>query len=376
MPQQQRQQSLLRTVAVWWESDSNRLRVIRVNAYGLLAASVAGSIYGAIRGVLPIWAITIYVAFVVQLTFMTFMYAIRHSGAEEIHRSVYELRRRNLPAWRFEREMLAEFAGFAFCTSHGIDPGPADLARRSSHRLRQAHIPWPQVDAVAEACRYVREQLVVKMGLTPDSVYTSTSDNNVDQVLLIDLIAYSAETLINLTRGICLEIDDVQREIQGNEASFEGKIRVRVLIRDHRETLEWLLPLATDILNDSSYSHELRTRFRNVQRSALREFQESLIETTSLQQVDFQVRGYFTEPLIKGVMVDRSRGLLGFYTISDLMYPQGWDYSGHAVALCPCAIDGDYVSALSTSLFNRWFDKLWESEQLSRAIGILSIPWR
>jgi hypothetical protein len=365
MPRQQRQRNLLRAAAAWWDSDANRLLVIRTIAYGLFAASVAGTIYAAVKGVLPIWAVTVYVAFAVQLTFMTFMYAIRHSGAEEIRRSIYDLRRRNLPEWQFERELLAEFARYAFCTAHGVDPSPPRPPGPPGRRARQARTPWPQIDTSTVACSLVREHLTSKLDRQPDASRPGNRPTDDELTLSIDFIAYSAETLINLSRAICDEIAEVQDE----RARFEGSIRARVLIRDNRDEVDWLVPLATDQLSDTSYGRDLRTRFRNVQRSALREFQESLKDLTSPRQVDFRLRGYHVEPLLKGVMVDRTQGLFGLYTVSDLKDPEGWDYSGHAVTLCPCDVNGDYVSALAAGMFNRWFDQLWENEQLTRSIA-------
>jgi len=198
---------------------------------------------------------------------------------------------------------------------------------------------------------------------------TGQSPGDDDLVLSIDFVAYSAETLINLSRDISAEIDDVvQESVQGAHAPYEGLIRIRILIRDTTEGYEWLVPLATEHEKDREYATDLRTRFRNVQRSALKEFQESLKDIISPKQVDFHIRGYRLEPLVKGVMVDRSKGIFGLYTVDDLRDPEGWDYSGHAVTMCPCDKNGDFVQATCADFFRRWFELLWDNNQFTKSL--------
>jgi hypothetical protein len=338
-------------------------------AYGLFAASVAGTIYSAIKGVLPVWAITIYVSFAVQLTFMTFMYAIRHSGAEEIRRSIYDLRRQRVDQWQFEREMLAEFSRYAFCTAHNVDPKPISQSGARRSRLRPNKAPWPTENPTAEICKYVRDALKSKIEHVQAAKQRRESPDDQDLILGIDFIAYSSETLINLSRDISAEIDEVvQDSLHQFHSRFEGIIKVRILIRDTTQGYEWLVPLATEEQKDKEYAADLRTRFKNVQRSALKEFQESLKDVVSPKQVDFHVRGYRLEPLIKGVLVDGSKGIFGLYTVDDLKDPQGWDYSGHAVTMCPCDRDGEFVSATAAHFLKRWFDLLWENNQFTKSL--------
>ena len=89
----------------WWDEESSRLQIIRIIAYLLFAASISGTIYAAIKGALPAWGVTLYVFFAVELVFLTFMYAIRHSGDVEIKRAIFDLRLKREMQWEFERSM-------------------------------------------------------------------------------------------------------------------------------------------------------------------------------------------------------------------------------------------------------------------------------
>lgn len=359
-----RQGTFFRGAALWWESDRNRVRLIRSLAYFLFAASISGTIYSGIQNVLPTWAITLYVAFAVQFVFMTFMYAIKHSGVEEIRRAVYDLRHENIEQWDFERRMLAEFARYAFCTVHDVDPAPTPPSTtRSSRRARK--LPWPSIQSSDVICSYTREALDTKLAAIREA---SASHSTVDEshlVLTIDFIAYSAETLINLSRDICAELEDALSE---SDTRFTGTVKVRILIRDTDDINGWLVPLANDPEKDREYDSSLRTRFQNVQKSALREFQENLRDIIAPKQVEFRVRGYHTEPLLKGILIDGTKGLFGLYTISELRDPDGWDYSGHSVVMCPCNTQGNYVESTSANLLSQHFGWLWENRGLTRPL--------
>jgi len=334
-------------------------------AYILFAGSVAATIYSGIKGVLPLWAFTLYGAFAIQLVFMTFMYAIKHSGAEEIRRSLYSLRRERVTEWKFTSEMLAEFARFAFCTSSGLDPAPLPPPGLTPRKLRQRKAPWPTVDISAQICKDVRSSLESKIEEIRKARDENRRPDEKSLLLELDFIAYSAETLIVLSREITAEIDDI---LQASDVRFDGHVSVRVLIRDTTESSEWLVPLAVEEDKDIEYAADLRTRFRNVQRSALREFHEALKDILAPKQVDFRVRGYRVEPLVKGVLVDGSKGLFGLYTVSPLKDPDGWDYSGHAVTMCPCDVNGDFVQSTARKFLKDWFDMLWSSSGLTRSL--------
>jgi len=349
--------------ATWWETDRNRLAIIRFVAYALFAASVAGTVYSAIKSVLPTWAVTLYAAFAVQLVFMTFMYAIKHSGEEDIRHALYLLRAERVAEWKLERDMLAELARFAFCTSSSIDPGNS-LSSASPRRLGARKPIWPPVDTRKEVCRLTRQALETKIANIEDARVNDRPPAESDLLLQIDFIAYSAETLISLSRDVTAEMDDL---LQGS-TRYEGSIRVRILVRDTSESSEWLVPIALDQHRDVQYASDLRTRFRNVRQSALREFEESLKVLFSPKQVHFHVRGYRTEPLIKGILIDGVEGIFGLYTIDELKNPDGWDYSGHAVTMSPCNIAGDFVQSTAAYFYKVSFNQLWESMNLTTVV--------
>lgn len=358
-----RDRSLLRATAAWWETDRHRLRLIRTVAYLLFIASIAGTVYSGIRGVLPVWAITLYAAFAIQFIFMTFMYAIKHSGEEEIRHSIYALRRERVPEWQFQTEMVAEFARIVFCTEHRIDPAPPTPTGLS--QLRQRKALWPAIDSTAETCKYARAALEEKLNNIQAVQTEKRPPSDESLALRLDFIAYSSETLITLSREVAAELDDV---LQSTGTRYDGQIIVRVLIRDTSDSSQWLVPLAIDEEKDGEYASDLRTRFRNVSRSALREFQESLKDIFSSKQVDFRVRGYRLEPLVKGVLIDAKKGVFGLYTVSPLKDPDGWDYSGHAVTMCPCNVEGSFVESTAAGFLKSWFDLLWNSSHLSRSL--------
>src|SRR5664280_3273257 len=154
-----RRRALLQVVD-WWESDRSRLLIIRVVAFGLFVASVAGTVYSGVKGFLPAWALTLYAAFTVQLVFMTFMYAIRHSGKEEIRKAIFDLRRSRIEEWRFHHNALAEYARLTACQAASMDPSLVEISNR---RMRRTHVkaPWPAVPSKElEARRIVHSELL------------------------------------------------------------------------------------------------------------------------------------------------------------------------------------------------------------------------
>jgi hypothetical protein len=358
-PSQPSQRRILREAVDWWEADRNRLLVIRCTAYLLLAASIVGTIYSGVTGVLPVWAATLYVFFAVQLVFMTFMYAIKHSSHEEVRRAVLEIRRSRLIQWEFERTMLAEFARFAACTTAGLDPTvPTSRIRRG--RLVRSKPPVP---AVVDKAQEVREltRRAVEARVAPDPVLTDP--------IQISFIAYSAETIIELSREILAELDEQLGD--DSRTLVTQAVSVRVLVRDTSDDHDWLVPLAENEREDEEYAADLRTRFRNVQRSALKEFEDGLKDIVPPREVRFEVRGYRLEPLIKGIVFDGSEGMFGLYAIDDLRDPDGWDYSGHAVDLCRIASSGAYFESVGFQFFSEWYEALWENDRYSRTLSHL-----
>jgi hypothetical protein len=346
--------------ASWWERDETRLSAIRTLAYGLFFTSVGLTIYAGYVGTLPVWAFTVYIAFVVQLTYLTFMYAIKRSGDEDVFRALFSLRKNHLHGWRLEREMLAEFARFAFCTANQVDP--AAIADSSGQRAKFRKPPWPKIDPTAEVCRYVREDLQAII----DGQSAGTGPERELGTLTMDFIAYSSETFLEMSRRICAEIEEIVGTLEGR--SLPARVNVRLLVRDTQESAEWLIPLANDAESDRRYAAELRTRFNNVRRTVCSEFREALKDLASSRNVDFRVRSYRVEPLLKGVIVGRRRGVFGLYGIDNLKEPAGQDYSGQAVTLCACDAQGDFVFSTAANFLMRGFDDIWNNDQISRAI--------
>jgi len=370
---------LLQQSIDWWEADRNRLTAIRVLAYGLFLGSIAGTIYAGVKGSLPLWGVTVYVFFAVELVFLTFMYAIRHSGQEEIRRAVFDLRVSRLPQWQFERGMLFEFARIAACQAAGVDPHPPATSSgraRSTNKKR----PIPGVDGNEEVRALVRGEIHKMLGtdsygeggeedaaleaIHQDSEPQAKNAMEPAKQLSLSFVAYSSETFIELSREIADEIDNV---LNSSDKSFDADIHVRVLVRDTSPSHQWLVPLARKERDDNEYGGELRTRFDNVRRSALKEFEESLKNLFPPRHVTFSVRGYRMEPLLKGVMVNATNGILGIYSVSDLKDPEGWDYSGHGIEFVKANVDGDTFEQAAAEFFNSWFDLAWD-ERYSRPI--------
>ncbi len=351
------QRRLLREASDWWDNDRNRLLVIRTTAYVLFAVSIAGTVYAGVNGDLPPWAMSLYVAFAIQLVFMTFMYAIRHSGEQELTRKIYTLRTHRVGQWVSERELLAELVRYAACSSAGVDPlQPALGSNQATRRSRKQKTPWPNVNAAEVVCASIREAVEHQLS----SPSAGTAGNR--EPIRIDFVAYSAETLISLSREILVELEEIRDE----KKTLEIPVAVRILVRDTGEDSTWLVPLARDEARDIEYFDELRVRFRNVQFSALGEFEDGLAGILTPRNVDFTVRGYELEPFIKGLQVQRSGGVIGFYTVDELRNPEGWDYSGHGVPLCSMKSNGSYFEDLSASVFKRWFDEVWDDRTLCR----------
>ncbi len=347
----------------WWESDRSRLVVIRIIWLLLFFFSVGGTGYAAWKGALPAWALTLYVFFAVQLVFMTFMYAIKHSGLEEVRNAIFRLRRHNLVQWEFERAMLAEFVRFAACTSAGLDPTSPPV-RGNRRRLVRSKPPLPAVENRSEEARALIKR-AVHARAKEGSDSEPPPDVSRTGPVTIKFLAYSAETLIGLSRDMVAQLDDTLSE----ECRLAEDLEVRILVRDLASDHGWLVPLAMDEREDVEYADDLRTRFRNVQRSALKEFEDGLREVLPPAQVQFHVRGYRLEPLFKGLLVDDCEGMLGLYAIDDLRNPTGWDYSGHAVDLCRVGDSSSYFETTALKAFRSWFDKLWDDDYLSRAVN-------
>lgn len=353
--------NVLRDLAEWWERDRVQTTAMRLLVLGLFVGGVVLGVY-ANQEEVPTWVFVVYANTVIALNYSMFMYAIKRNGEEEFQRSAYDLRKTHLQGWRFEREMLAEFVRFSLCTASGINPSRQNASNNApGGNLTLARRPWPAVDANREICRYVRDDLE-KM-LDPPS--SQEPDRNAS-ILTLDLIAYSSETFVNLSRQICCEIADV---MEAHAKTPSMRVSVRVLVRETSERANWLVPVTTDREADRTYATELRTRFTNVRRSTLTEFRKSLRRLFQSANVDFQVRSYQTEPLLKGVIVGRRRGIFGIYTIDDLTWPSGYDYSGHAVTMSLCDEGGNAVQATAAHFLTRLFDELWDSDELSRPIN-------
>jgi hypothetical protein len=340
---------------------------IRILAYGLFFGSIGGTIYSGITGVLPLWAVTIYVFFAIQLVFLTFMYAIQHSGRAEIRRAMFDHRLRRQGQWEFERGMLAEFTRLTACLSAGISPVPTAYRPRKGGLIVQK-LPLPAVEnknlearaLIREAVEpYLAQDEKKEAGLASGEPPPRGGSKRVD----LEFIAYSSETLIELSREMTDELDEILSfsPVKADDIDFH----VRILIRDTSPDREWLIPLARHEHSDEEYSAELRTRFRNVQRSELKRFEETLKNLTSPGQVHFAVRGYWTEPLIKGLMVNSTKGMFGIYTISQLQDPPGWDYSGHDIEFCSADIEGTPFQKAAATSFNDWFSLLWDEHNSS-----------
>lgn len=363
MADQERERRLLRQAVDWWEADRSRLVIIRSVAYGLFLASVVGTVYAGIKGALPIWAITLYVFFTVQLVFMTFMYAIKHSGQEEIRRAIFDVRRARQAEWQFERASLVEFARLTACQSAGLDPTIEELPSRRG-RLMHARMPLPALASKEAEARRLVNAALASPGAGESTNHSREEGADGDN-LELKFVAYSSETLIELSREMVAELEDV---LESREDRFRGEVTVKILVRELALEHQWLIPLAKDERADIEYADDLRTRFRNVQRSALKEFEESLKELIPPKQVHFAVRGYGAEPLFKGLLVNETEGMIGFYTISPLKDPDGWDYSGHGMDFCRISTGGNPFERAAAKMFNEWFEEMWD-ERHSRSVS-------
>ena len=295
------------------------------------------------------------------------MYAIRHSGRAEIRQSQFDLRLRRLEQWEFERGMLAEFTRIAACLSAEISFEPDVVRPKRGGSLVVQRLPLPAIkNRNLEARILLRDAVNVYLVPTPQSEqdgHHQGSQIPSSKRIELDFIAYSSETLIELSREMTAELDDLQATADGRLDEVE--FHVRVLVRDTSPDHEWLVPLARHEHADEEYAADLRTRFRNVQRSELRRFEEALKNLTSPRQVHFATRGYWTEPLIKGIMVNGRRGMFGIYTISGLQDPAGWDYSGHDIEFCVADTCGNAFEKTAANAFNDWFKLLWDEHNSS-----------
>jgi hypothetical protein len=366
-PEFERNRQILLEMSQWWQSDRNRLMAIRILAYGLFFCSIGGTVYAGIKGALPLWAVTLYVFFAIQLVFLTFMYAIQHSGRTEIRRAMFDHRLRRQQQWEFERGMLAEFTRLTACLSAGISPTPSVIRPKRGGLIVQK-LPLPAVENKNAEVRALIRQ-AIEPHLVETSEGTSSDDASRSRMAAgqkridLEFIAYSSETLIELSREMTDELDDMLAFATGNINDVD--FHVRILIRSTSPDHEWLIPLARHEHSDEEYAADLRTRFRNVQRSELKRFEETLKNLTSPGQVHFLVRGYWTEPLVKGLMVNNTQGLFGIYTISSLQDPPGWDYSGHDIDFCRADANGTEFERAAATSFNEWFNLLWDEHNSS-----------
>lgn len=350
---------VLLEVANWWENDRNRLRVIKFIFWLMFGGSVSGTLYAWWQGALPAWAISAYVTFAATLVFATFMYAIKHSSDQEKRSFLYTIRKGQLPQWRLEREMLAEFARYCACHTSGVKWSAASEVVPRNVRSKIATALWPTVN-VASVLRGDIENIIAHIDTGGATAQVGPPDPG---DLQLDLVAYSSETFIALSREIVNCIEGLTKSV-----SWKGRVRVRVLIRDMADGYDWLVPVTREERRDNEYASELRVRFTNVRKSCLGEFSEGLKEVLAPDRVDFQVRGYRLEPLVKGVLVNRARGVFGLYGIDELRSPVGWDFSGHAVTMCRADSGGEGYDVLAARFFTEWFENVWKDHQVSRAV--------
>lgn len=353
--------NLVERAFAWWEAAENRLAVIRMLFYSLFLLSIVGAIYGAIAGSLPPWGISLYAAFGIQLVFLTFMYAIRHASDEEARRALYELRRDRVPEWQFERRMLVELARFAHCQASGIETSVHldDVRGRGRGFRGRRGGEWPDIPA-NEILRSAFTEALDKRG----AVAAAAGDSQAVEPLAIHVIAYSSETLLEFLRDIGAGLASLS-----DAGKTVPRLAVKVLVRDVSPEAKWLVPLVEDERGDVTYADELRIRFRNARETNLREFKLGL-EEASPGEVDFQVRGYRVEPLIKGITVDRSVGIFFLYTVDDLAGPQGWDYSGHWNEWAKADSQGAYFEQFGLKALDSWFNLLWYEQRLSREVTL------
>lgn len=349
-----RQRRVLLQVIDWWDNDANRLRVIKSVFWIMFLGSISGTLYAWSKGSLPAWAISAYVTFATTLVFATFSYAIKYTGELEKQSFLYSIRSDQIEQWRFERDVLLEFARYCACDTFGHPWSEADNLLRGSVRSTVRRGGWPRVDAADVLRKDIRSCL------NPGAPVNAPP---LGAALELDLVAYSSETFIELSREIVGEIE-VARRVDG----FDGPVHVRVLTRDTSDESDWLVPLTREQRRDGEYRDELSIRFTNVRKSALGEFEDSLKDVLSPDQVEFQVKGYRLEPLLKGILVNHQKGVFGLYSIDDLRSPKGWDYSGHAVAMCRADIEGKGFESLAGRFLAEWFDGVWSDNHRAHVL--------
>lgn len=350
----ERHRRLLTQVIEWWDNDVTRLRVIKVVFWIMFLGSVSGTIYAWWKGSLPAWAVSAYVTFAATLVFATFSYAIKYASENEKRSFLYSVRSDQVEQWRFERNVLLEFARYCACDTFGHPWAATDNVIGGTIRSKLTHATWPRVN-VGQILREDIRESVKDVHRTPSEAGFETID--------LDFVAYSAETFIEITREIVAEI-----ERTATQAAFSGRVRVRILTRDTSPGVEWLVPLTAEERRDVRYRDELSVRFTNVRKSALGEFEDGLRDVLAASRVEFQVKGYRVEPLLKGILVNKRKGVFGLYAIDELRSPKGWDYSGHAVAMCRADLDGKGFDGLAARFFNTWFEGVWSSTAFAHAL--------
>jgi hypothetical protein len=393
MSTNQKDRRILINAMDWWQDDRTRLRTTRILIRLLFFASIAGTVYSGVKGALPIWAISLYVFVAIELVYMTFLYAIRHSGRLEITRAIYDLRVQRVKQWELERGILGEFLRLTACHCAGIDPVPHRQARRQ--RIASQPLPFPQFNVSDEISRMVRRsfgrflpQAVRYLEgddnrqlATGDAPLTTAAVENVQRpsdlmtlevfigprTVQLDLIAFSAETMIEIGKRFTDELTLLLGACD-SETLQDVEVLVRILVRDTEPDETWLVPVTKIEANDAVYIEGLRDRFRMLQRTFVSKFEDTLrtlIEPSG--HVDLKVRGYRLEPLFKGLLIDGIEGLMGMYAITSLHDPPGWDYSGHIVDLFRIDHDGTLFEKTAYEMFRQWFNYAW-SEEVSHTI--------
>lgn len=239
-----------------------------------------------------------------------------------------------------------------------LDRDDASLAKQQAYKARVARLPELRADrsVTVDLFSLATRELPSLSAQKSSGILTEWMVDAVRQEgrLQVDLLAFSSETFL----APILAVVDHLEELQEPDLLPE-RVHIRLLMRNLDS--EWTAPLLQQQDADEAYQRALKGRFRQFIARWPIEVPASFgrIIVTSKLQLEF--RTYDAEPLLKGAVVNGSKGLLGIYDFHRVSHEgvDGWDYHGHGASMKRMFADGSAQEVATLGQYCDYYDRLW-----------------
>lgn len=184
-------------------------------------------------------------------------------------------------------------------------------------------------------------------------------DKNYTQIK-IDLFSYSCETfqqhLINIFKEICSQ----------PSLPVLSSITLRILTRNCFK--KYIIPCAEDNKSNRLWKKIIQKRSETIQTTLTSDIEDTLKKTLSKTTIKLIIKVCPFEPLFKGIIVNETNGLFGFYPIEKVNKTivseriSIWDYIGFKTKMVEISKDSpNLVSREIFVFFEKWFNFVWDN---------------